>query len=253
MKCEYCSGNLTLEDEFCPHCGQPNQHAKKHIQDMKRYEGEFQKTKEYVYKKTGLYTALSVRAVVTAVLVVLSALFIIVGNRAWEIQSGIGEAIAARNCDSYSREMDRYLEEEDYLGFYGYCQAREIHSYETPYSEKYGLVIQMSSSYKYAHDSLLSYITCDGEIDNSWVVDSLSDSLDSFYGYYLNEGNFYTNLYGESELFRGIADTMAYNIERILVAYGGLAPEEASALPEMKKSRRAILLEERLEARLSND
>ena len=37
MKCEYCLGPLSLEDEVCPHCGRPNKHAKQHIRDMKRY------------------------------------------------------------------------------------------------------------------------------------------------------------------------------------------------------------------------
>lgn len=45
MKCEFCGGTLSLENEYCPHCGRPNEHARKHIEDMRHYDSVYEETK----------------------------------------------------------------------------------------------------------------------------------------------------------------------------------------------------------------
>ena len=37
MKCKYCGYNISLEEEYCPHCGNKNEEAAKHIADMEQY------------------------------------------------------------------------------------------------------------------------------------------------------------------------------------------------------------------------
>ena len=60
MKCEFCNGNMSLEDLHCPHCGQINKHAQQHIRDMQRYQGEFNETKEDVITVTQKYSLVKV-------------------------------------------------------------------------------------------------------------------------------------------------------------------------------------------------
>lgn len=71
MKCESCGGNLTLEDVVCPYCEAVNPHAIEHIRQMKRYQKDYEGTKEQVYDVTKRYVSVSVRIIVIAVLIVL--------------------------------------------------------------------------------------------------------------------------------------------------------------------------------------
>ena len=253
MKCEYCLGPLSLEDEVCPHCGRPNKHAKQHIRDMKRYQNEFEDTKNYVYEKTGRYTAISVRVVIMAVLIVFILLMLFLGANVWEIRSAWQKASAKRHYKEYSQIMDSYLEEENYLDFNAFCYEKGIHSYEEPYREKYGLVIQISNSYSNLQDALWNYCFLENEEVSGSILDMTADSLEYFYRYYLNEDGYYTDLYGDSELFRKTAEVMEYNVEQILITFGNFTREEAEALPSMSKAKRAVLLEEKLEAELQNE
>ena len=66
MKCEFCGGTLSLEEEYCPHCGQANKHAKQHIKDMRHYQGKFENTEKYVRNKATTYSEVSVRAIIIA-------------------------------------------------------------------------------------------------------------------------------------------------------------------------------------------
>lgn len=53
MKCKYCGADLTMEDEVCPFCHNPNPYYVKHREDMHRYEQDYQETKSDVYETAG--------------------------------------------------------------------------------------------------------------------------------------------------------------------------------------------------------
>lgn len=253
MKCEYCSGTLSLEDEYCPHCGQPNKHAKQHIKDMRRYQGEFEDTKNYVYEKTGRYTDISVRVVIMAVLIVLIIIVFLLGVNVWEIRYNWRSASADRHYSDYSQILDEYLEEERYLEFYSFCSEKGIRYYEGAYGEKYGLVMQLCNSYANLYNALFDYFTFEEGDSLNYVVEMTSDSLDYFYKYYLDENHFYTDLYGDSDLFRQAADVMEYNVEQMLITYGSFTQEEAASMSSLSKTKRAVLIEEKLEAGMQNE
>lgn len=253
MKCEYCMGTLSLEDEYCPHCGQPNKHAKQHIKDMKRYQSEFENTRQYVYEKAGRYTDTTVRVIVIAILIVLIMATFLIGANSWSIRSSWQSASANRHYAKYSEIMDQYLAEEDYLGFNTFCNENYIRSYEEPYREKYCLVMQIAGSYSTVQDALLYYCFLEDEDYSEQAVDRAADALDYFYRYYLNEDDSYTDLYGESENFEQAASVMEYNIEQMLVAYGNFTQEEAATLPTLSKTKKAVLLEEKLEEKMQNE
>ena len=59
MKCEHCGGNLTLEMLACPYCGKENPHAKQHIRDMKKYQGDFSDTRSEVYSVVNKYSGIT--------------------------------------------------------------------------------------------------------------------------------------------------------------------------------------------------
>ena len=72
MKCPHCGAQIGLEEKYCPFCGLPNEFARKHQEDMDRYEQEFQQTQSEVYQKTKHFTSLTVPLTVIFVLILLN-------------------------------------------------------------------------------------------------------------------------------------------------------------------------------------
>ena len=52
MKCPHCGAQIGLEEKYCPFCGLPNEFARKHQEDMDRYEQEFQQTQRKFSMRT---------------------------------------------------------------------------------------------------------------------------------------------------------------------------------------------------------
>ena len=78
MKCQYCGGTLDLEDRFCKHCGQVNTVASEHVQEMEKYQQEFEQTRRYVHEQTAGYNSLGIRVVTIAVLWITSIILLLV-------------------------------------------------------------------------------------------------------------------------------------------------------------------------------
>lgn len=253
MKCEHCNGNLTLEQEYCPHCGQPNKHARKHIDDMRRYQGEFEDTRRYVKDKVTGYTAISVRVVILSVLIVLCLVFIAVGSNAGRITRSIQRNKADRNFREYAQILDEYLEKGDFLEFGSFCDYKGIRTYDSAYEEKYGQIINACNWYESAFTQLMNF-ACFDEADRiNQMTELTGDSLEYFYKYYRNDDSFYSGQDGEQELYRKTLNQMERDIELLLSVYCGFSKEEAEEFPQMSKAKRNILLEEKLEERLLNE
>ncbi|MCM1026217.1 MAG: hypothetical protein NC432_07260 [Roseburia sp.] len=251
MKCEYCNGTLSLEDAVCPHCGRPNRHAEKHIEEMQRYAGEFENTKRYVQDKTSGYAEIVVRVVILSVLAVLSLVFFIIGRNAGDIMWNAEKIRAEMRFEEYSRILDEYLEDEDYLMFNAFCLERGIRTYDSAYGEKYGEIIYACFSYGNAYSYLYEYVLLrDGYQEHA--AEFAGDMLEYFYERYRNEDFFYTGGREEPEEYRRTLERMERNLERILTAYCGVTEEEAAMFSEMSKAKRTMILEERLEERLQD-
>lgn len=242
-----------MEDESCPFCGRPNPHAKQHIEDMRRYQNEFQETKEHVYKRTRIYTQVVVRVVILAVLAVLSTGLFLLARDAYSLSFGRERNRSAKKYDEYSKIMDSYLEEENFQAFRIFCEQHRLDSYDSVYAPKYSKAISLSFYYNFLMDYLgryafpAPYTTAD---QAKWVADAME--------------NFYRELekeplvaYGmetvEDPLVTEALDKMAQNVREYLVVYCGFTWEEADSLKDLSSARRQLLLEENLEGRLADE
>lgn len=50
-KCPFCGGELTINGDFCPHCGSDKTQFEEHRAKMKSFEKDFKKTKKMVEKR----------------------------------------------------------------------------------------------------------------------------------------------------------------------------------------------------------
>lgn len=245
MKCQYCGGNLSLEDENCPHCGKPNENAIQHIRDMKHYQNDYEDTRSRVYTITRNYSGITARAVVIAVLVILVVVFAVVNAESYSIKYGLRKSEAKRKAVQYSRQLDSYIAEENYYAFWSFCQAHSMDGYRDSF-EAYRPVMEMSRIYVYLYQSMMRLYTADNEEDFQNQLKQTGNYLEQFYEgldmekYRYSEGS-------DTEQNRQALSQMKERVEALLVAYFGLTEEEISQFEEMSEIKRMVLIEERLQ------
>lgn len=250
MKCEYCGGTLYLEDENCPYCGRPNPHAQKHIEDMRRYKGEFESTKKYVYDRTKIYTQVVVRVVVLALLIILSVGLYTIENNArlyawrWEQNRSI------KRYDEYCKILDEYLEGENYRDFAEFCRVHQMDSPYGVYGQKYGKLIWADKSYVSLMNYLSEYAFSNNyttHLQPKWVA----GEMESFYMYLDHAPVSYVPEVTDNPLITEALDKLEKNVQDFLIVYCGFTKEEAQSMKDMNNAERQILLEEKLEERLT--
>ena len=160
MKCKYCGGNLTLEQAYCPHCGRPNEEAAQHVKDMEHYKSNFEDTKSDVYEVTEKNTEIMSHMIIITVLVILCVVVFVVSARSWSIHRGLLQFDAGIRQGSYMKQMEQYLEDEDYIGLSAFCDRHYIRPYSSNNNyEKYQLLMEASGAYRYFYESLMKAVT----------------------------------------------------------------------------------------------
>ncbi len=242
MKCPSCGGNISLEDKFCPYCGAKNILAMQHARDMAEYKEDYEQTKQEVYASQKRLSAVVVRVIVLVVLIIgIIITAALLNNGVYGIRRDRLEKQAAKNAAEYSKIMDEYLEDQDYLGFCGFCEGKGLRYVDA--FDKYEPVIRMGDSYKTCISYMLSAQMPGPYGDRARYIEYLEDPLDSFYKDRMED------YYGDSEkearaIYEKAYAGMKQQLERCLVTYMGLTEEEAASLEGLSKARRTVLIEE---------
>ena len=243
MKCEFCGGNLDLEAEVCPHCGQLNRQAKQHVEDMKRYQGAFADTQKDVYTTVRRYSDITVRAILIAVLVIVLMIIMAVNANSYRIWRGAVKAQNRLQKNTVVAAMDKYLENEDFLGFADYCYDKEIDGYEDGFEEYY-YICSTAKSYQSLYTELVRRAFPMESYGDSY--EWLGDSLDYFYQSVQRADAEYTYLAADMALTERYLGEMEEQVQALLITYCDLTEEEAAGLREMSKSERSLLIERRM-------
>ncbi len=253
MKCEFCGGDLSLEMENCPHCGQTNKYAQQHIKDMRHYHGEFENTKKGVYTATNKYVAVAVRVVVIALLVMLIGGLYLLGDRAYDVNRAIRKSDAKRHVEEYTRILDAYLIQEDFRGFYQFVEEKDINGYyEDGEYDDYTSLGYTVYSYLYVCERIMDLSARepgqDGtDEDMAYDIAGMCDSMDSFY---TGAQYSYTDYDGKpgKQVVRDALDVMKTNILLMLQTYCGMTPEELEDWEDFSTAKRTVLIEEKMYA-----
>lgn len=242
MKCPYCGAPLDLDDNFCSHCGKLNEQVKQHVDDMNRFKTEFSETKEEVYKTTKRYTAVTVRVVMIALLVILNVAIAVVGSRYYSFERMLGEADSERNFTKYSAILDSYLEEGNYHAFYNFIISKDVPTYDSAY-EQYSQIENLTSQYVYIYEYIMkAYLKADSE-QRASLCKYTADSLEYFYENLDMERYSYYENYDREENLKAIAG-LKEKVEMLLVTYGGVSSEDAALFETYTSAKRAMILEE---------
>jgi len=137
MKCHNCGKTIGIEELNCPDCGYANPLAKKHNENVRKYDQRFRKTQDKVLKSAQKTEGVGIRggifAILVAVIIVLAVIWGVISA------SGEGETDEDRKRDSlknkteYSAQMKSYLEEGDYISFESFIKHHNIPFGSEPY------------------------------------------------------------------------------------------------------------------------
>lgn len=245
MKCKFCGSQLSLQDANCPHCGMVNEEARQHVEDMKHYRGQFEDTKRGVYQATKRYTQTTVQIVVIAVLIVTIIFTGVIESNSYSIQRMFVQWETERSYEEYSKILDAYLAEEDFIAFQAFCDEKYIGSASGRY-EHYEPLKIAANYYAYTYQSLMQaafYEEKDGYDDLEWQIENLSGNLTYFYENLDLERYFYYEGY-DCEQNKKAVEAMRQNMRLLLVTYCNLTMEQAIECETLNEGRRAVLLEE---------
>lgn len=246
MKCEFCGGDLSLEAERCPYCGQINKHAQQHIRDMKRYHGEFEDTKRGVYSVAKRYSEVAVRFIIIGILAVLMIIMLVIYNNAYSMRRIFMQQDAKQHVEEYSEILDGYLAEEKFREFDMFCTEKFIDRYfDDGEYDQFQPVIRAVGSYLDVRESLMRLIGAEEEEQKTTYIRNLCSNISYFYGYIDLEKYSYYEGADREENIKAI-ETMESNVQAMLRTYCNLTEEEALSLKDLSEAKRTVLIEEKL-------
>ena len=97
--------------------------------------------------------------IIITVLEVLCVVVYVVSARSWSIHRGLLQFDAGIRQGSYMKQMEQYLEDEDYIGLSAFCDRHYIRPYSSNNYEKYQLLMEASGAYRYFYESLMKAVT----------------------------------------------------------------------------------------------
>lgn len=252
MKCKYCSGDLTIEDAFCPHCGKTNLYYEAHRRDMAEYMKSYNATKNKVEERTAKYTHKTLIITVISVLVALNLIAILLLINIDDINYERCRKSNYKHAEELALQMSELEKEGDYFGMIEFESAHPMRTYGTAMGEYFRLT-EFINDYRFLHMSVLSLIDGEDHLLYTELAVRMNTYLSDMYQirYEKISNNKNDPLYSEEHI--KTMDTLIVNTKALLDTYCGLTKEEADSVFDLTENERLKLLETRLSEVLENE
>ena len=243
MKCEFCAGDLSIEDEICPHCAASNPFYEAHRRDMQRFEKKYNETERKVIEKADKSTKRSFYVAVIAVLILANIVCLIVLAAADEHRYMRKDAENRKHQKEYMKEAEDLLSEGKYMEFYSLMSDKYAYYYENPMRKFSG--VEMVANYYKTIQANLAYIIS-GESyyqGNEEYARRISDAL----------GNIYKERYEYSEYaaedthtdeMLSYMDGMLDEVHLEINTYLGIDMDTISTLKDLSPAKRQVIIED---------
>lgn len=249
MKCEFCAGDLSIDDARCPHCDAENRHYKKHREDMAAYNRRFEATQEAVLKKSSKIARKSIQIITICVLVLLivisTLVLIFMGDINYEREYNKN----TKNAAKIAEKLSEFEAEDEYMEMYSYKNSFIVREYRTPLSDfsHVSSILSPYSSFIFYMDMIaLDEI---GYLKPADLAGYINRNLDNIYQYGFERLEEKKErdpvVYSERHIKSG--EDMIRDVEVLLKYYVGFTDEEINEIWTMSSAKREVLLEEKLE------
>lgn len=249
MKCKYCGGDVTLQDHFCPHCGRPVDQALRHQKEMREYETEFEETKREAINKisvsSGGGTAVGIRlAVIVALTIAL--IWMLINLNSYDINQRKEKRLANANYDAYVEQIEQYIADRDFVALSRFENKHNL-DWNDKYKE-YRDIFYAASSYEYIYRGILETAFLLKDARSLYYAENLSENVNRFYEQILSDRSTYSDADpGKTE---AAYNEMEQDMLTLLQKYLHISKEDADSMRELSKSRRKVLIEQALDARI---
>ena len=249
MKCKYCGGDVTLQDHFCPHCGRPVDQALRHQKEMREYETEFEETKREAIDKisvsSGGGTAVGIRlAIIVALTIAL--IWMLINLNSYDINQRKEKKLANANYDAYVEQIEQYIADRDFVALSRFEDKHNL-DWNDKYKE-YRDIFYAASSYEYIYRGILETAFLLKDARNLYYAENLSENVNRFYEQILSDRSAYSD--ADPEKTEAAYNEMEQDMLALLQNYLHISKEDADSMRELSKSRRKVLIEQALDARI---
>ena len=253
MKCEFCAGNLNINDERCPHCDAVNPFYTAHREDMNRIKNSVAKTEDEVIRTTKRFTSSSLYIAVISLLILLVVICTLVLANIRSINHEIFRSQNAKKAAEYLPIVEEMAQNGDYLDLHGFMYNRFEYSKDNPL-KPYMAVESVAGSYK----SVVGHI---GALVNNNDLrkdpDEIAKDIDRCLG------DIYKERYERSVSSSGnpsydpdkleIMDDIIEQLNALMVTYLGASEEKLGEFPEMTSLNRTVYLSELIRENYFNE
>ena len=249
MKCKYCGGDVTLQDHFCPHCGRPVDQALRHQKEMREYETEFEETKREAINKisvsSGGGTAVGIRlAIIVALTIAL--IWMLINLNSYDINQRKEKRLANANYDAYVEQIEQYIADRDFVALSRFENKHNL-DWNDKYKE-YRDIFYAASSYEYIYRGILETAFLLKDARSLYYAENLSENVNRFYEQILSDRSTYSD--ADPEKTEAAYNEMEQDMLALLQNYLHISKEDADSMRELSKSRRKVLIEQALDARI---
>lgn len=252
MKCEFCGGDINIEQAYCTHCGKPNKYYEAHRQDMASYEMRFKKTEEDVTIKAGLLGKKAVFITIVAILVALICAEIAVIVNIDDINYSLEKRNNNKNAKRIAAELGRLEEEQDFLEFYDYYNKYSYGCHDETV-RNYNSVSAAASSYHTIHRICVTLASGDTKYDAPYSLASrINSALSEAYDC-VKSGENRPNDERYSPKHMEAMNTMIDQMHAYVSVYLKIDPEVVKTFPDMTDTQRFNVINERLEEVMADE
>ena len=248
MNCAHCGAPVTLEEKYCPHCGQPNIQAARHSEDMARYRNEFENTRRGVHGTLRAYKGITARLILFIIALIATIVSFGMWNSAYSIHRSRMNKYARNHSDMVMAQMDEYLSHKDYVSFASYIDyyALDRTSFgKDDVFDSYYPVIMIARRYEYVYQDVMQIATSDTPSERKSRLSTLNDDLNRLYDYMNDPDERGLYDHGDPEMVDRTIDDVNSLVDALLIRYFRFTEAETAEFHTMTEARRSVLLEDK--------
>lgn len=243
MKCPYCGGEVGLEERFCSYCGQPNEQAQRHHQDMAHFKKRYAATEADVVGKAERYAQVVPRVVIILLMLIASVVMWAVSENLFLYPERTRRRAAEKNPQPVIEQLESYLAERNYLSFASYFEYNDLRTYDSPFEDYADLC--WCAEYYQEFIIRAEALFLHGDTDD-WIrysasndIQRLCQTLDDFIEYAER-----AEQTGENEAHLACVADMRSTVTNVLRLYLGVGEDEMEEFLALSENRKAARIEE---------